>query len=198
MKAKTKAELRSEYRQLRKGLSSEKVQEMSRDINHRFLEWLSDHPELNHFHLFFPMDRFNEVNTFYIKESLEEMDKVLYTSQTNKEETALETLKLPKQAEFFLDEWGIPVPQESIKVSPTKVQLVFVPLLAYDPLGNRVGFGKGYYDSFLSKLDSGVIKIGLSFFPPEEKIEPEAHDVPLDYCITPEKVFSFSKQMASN
>lgn len=198
MKAKTKVELRSEYRQLRKGLSIEKVQEMSKDIRQRFIEWLSDHPEIQHLHLFFPMDRFNEVNTFYIKESLDAMDKVLYTSQTNKEETALETLKLPKEAEFFMDEWGIPVPQESIKVSPTKIQLVFVPLLAYDLRGNRVGFGKGYYDSFLGKLDPEVIKIGLSFFDPEDKIEAEAHDVPLDYCITPEKVISFSKQMASN
>jgi len=119
------------------------------------------------------------------------MDKVLYTSQTNKEETALETLRLPKDAAFFLDEWGIPVPQESIKVSPSKIQVVLVPLLAIDRNGNRVGFGKGYYDSFLSGLDSGVKKIGLSFFPPLDQIQPESHDVALNFCITPEKTFSF-------
>ncbi|MDX5340557.1 MAG: 5-formyltetrahydrofolate cyclo-ligase [Cyclobacteriaceae bacterium] len=191
MNTKTKAEFRSEYRQLRKGVPGEKVQAMSRRICQQFLDWLKDHPNLDHIHLFFPIDRFNEVNTFYIKESLDEMDKILYTSQTNKQSTALETLRLPKEAEFFRDEWGIPVPQESIKVSPSKIQLVLVPLLAFDFQGNRVGFGKGYYDSFLSTLDPTVIKMGLSIFPPEENIAPEPHDVRLDYCITPEKIFTF-------
>jgi 5-formyltetrahydrofolate cyclo-ligase len=194
MTTKTKAELRSEYRQLRKKLPIEKVQEMSQQICKLFLEWLQKNPDLHHFHLFFPIDRFNEVNTFYLKEALDSMGKVLYTTQTNKEETALETLKLPKDAEFFLDEWGIPVPQESIKVSPSKVQVIFVPLLAYDRSGHRVGFGKGYYDSYLATLDSSVIKIGLSFFTPEKKISHESHDVPLDYCITPENIFTFSNK----
>ena len=76
-------------------------------------------------------------------------------------------------------------------VSPSKIEVVFVPLLAYDKSGNRVGFGKGFYDSYLSKLKPEVIKIGLSFYPPEETIQPQTHDVPLDYCITPEKVFTF-------
>ena len=191
MITKTKAEFRSEYRQLRKGVSHEKVQEMSREICQQFLNWLKDYPDLQHFHLFFPIERFNEVNTFYIKESLDEMEKTLYTSQTNKQSTALETLRLPKDAEFLMDEWGIPVPQESIKVSSSKIQLVLVPLLAFDLHGNRVGFGKGYYDSFLSTLDQGVIKMGLSIFPPEKNIIPDPHDVRLDYCITPEKIFTF-------
>lgn len=190
---KTKKELRSAYRQLRKGLKQEEVEAKSKSIQHQFLNWLEKQNSIQHFHLFFPIDRFNEVNTFYIKESLEQSGKTLYTSQVNKANTELETLKLPVDAAFFLDEWGIPVPQESILVSPGKIELVFVPLLAYDKKGNRVGFGKGFYDSFLSKLNPGVIKIGLSFYEPEETIQPETHDIRLDYCITPEKVFTFSK-----
>ena len=191
MKTKTKAEFRSEYRQLRKGIPNEQVREMSQQICQQFLNWLKDYPDIQHIHLFFPIDRFNEVNTFFIKDKLDEMEKVLYTSQTNKTSTALETLRLPRDAEFFLDEWGIPVPQESIKVAPSKIQLVLVPLLAFDLQGHRVGFGKGYYDSFLSTLNQEVIKLGLSIFPPEENIDPEPHDVPLDFCITPEKIFTF-------
>ncbi|HSF54776.1 MAG TPA: 5-formyltetrahydrofolate cyclo-ligase [Algoriphagus sp.] len=188
---KSKPELRSAYRQLRKKLQPSIVEAKSKEINARFLEWLKGKSHFQHFHLFFPIDQFNEVNTFYIKESLDQMDKTLYTSQVNKGDTDLDTLKLPKDAAFFLDEWGIPVPQESIMVSPNKIEVVFVPLLAYDQVGNRVGFGKGFYDSFLSKLRPEVIKIGLSFYGPEERIQPESHDVRLDYCITPEKVFTF-------
>lgn len=188
---KTKQQLRTEFRQLRKALDIEHVEEGSKKIRDRFMEWLTAHSELQHFHLFFPIDRFNEVNTFYIKEVLEVQEKTLYTSQTNKANTALETLKLPRDAAFFFDEWGIPVPQESIMVSPSKIQVVLVPLLAYDLKGNRVGFGKGYYDGFLGPLSDQVIKIGLSFFEPEEAFEPEEHDVPLDLCITPEKIYTF-------
>lgn len=188
---KTKQELRSAYRQLRKSLNQEEVEAKSKAIQHQFLNWLEKQTPIQHFHMFFPIDRFNEVNTFYIKESLDQKGKTLYTSQVNKANTELETLKLPVDAAFFLDEWGIPVPQESILVSPGKIEAVFVPLLAYDKEGNRVGFGKGFYDSFLSKLNPEVIKIGLSFYEPEEIIQPETHDIRLDYCITPEKVFTF-------
>ncbi len=188
---KTKEELRSAYRQLRKKLSPKLVEEKSKAIGEKFDAWLSKNEQLDHFHLFFPIDRFNEVNTFYIKDLLERKGKVLYTAQVVKDSLDLETLKLPKDATFFLDEWGIPVPQESLMVSPAKIRVVFVPLLAYDQKGNRVGFGKGYYDSFLSKLSPDVLKIGLSFFEPEGEIIPEAHDVPLSLCITPEKVLMF-------
>ena len=142
--------------------------------------------------MFFPIAKVNEVNTFYIKDLLEEQGKVLYTSQVNREGSQLDTLKLPLDAAFFLDEWGIPVPQESLRVSPTKVQVVLVPLLAYDEKGNRLGFGKGHYDTFLGSLSQSVIKIGLSFFSPEAVLPVESHDIPLNYCITPEQVWVFT------
>jgi 5-formyltetrahydrofolate cyclo-ligase len=72
------------------------------------------------------------------------------------------------------------------------VQVVLVPLLAYDGKGNRLGFGKGHYDTFLGSLPHSVIKIGLSFFPPEDTLPVEPHDIPLNYCITPEQVWAFS------
>lgn len=189
----SKQELRSAYRQLRKSLKSEEIERRSKAITAQFQIWMEGKDQLKHFHLFFPIDRFNEVNTFYIKDFLEKREKVLYTSQVNQLKTDLETLKLPKEVEFFRDEWGIPIPQESILVSPGKIEVVLVPLLAYDKFGNRVGFGKGLYDSFMGKLSPDVVKIGLSFYEPEEKIQPESHDVRLDYCFTPEKIFTFSK-----
>jgi len=189
---KTKKELRQSYRQLRKQLSSQEVNEWSRKIAQQLAHWLDGKADLEHFHLFFPIAKFNEVNTFYIKDLLEGQGKVLYTSQVNREGSQLDTLKLPLDAAFFLDEWGIPVPQESLRVSPTKVQVVLVPLLAYDEKGNRLGFGKGHYDTFLGSLSQSVIKIGLSFFSPEAVLPVESHDIPLNYCITPEQVWVFT------
>lgn len=189
---KTKKEFRQSYRQRRKQLSSQEVNEWSRKIAQQLEQWLDGKADLEHFHLFFPIAKFNEVNTFYIKDLLEVRGKVLYTSQVNREGSQLDTLKLPLDAAFFLDEWGIPVPQESLRVSPTKVQVVLVPLLAYDVEGNRLGFGKGHYDTFLGSLPPTVIKIGLSFFPPEGSLPTEAHDIPLNYCITPDHCWVFT------
>jgi len=188
---KTKNELRQDYRQLRKQLSGDEVNDLSRKITKQLGNWLEGQEGLTHFHLFFPIAKFNEVNTFYIKQLLEQQDKTLFTSQVNRDENRLDTLQLPPDAAFFLDEWGIPVPQESVRVTSTKIQVVFVPLLAYDKSGHRLGFGKGFYDRFLASLDQPVLKLGLSFFAPEERVPVEPHDIPLDYCITPGQIWSF-------
>jgi 5-formyltetrahydrofolate cyclo-ligase len=188
---KTKNELRQDYRQLRKQLSGDEVNDLSRKITTQLGTWLEGQEGLTHFHLFFPIAKFNEVNTFYIKQLLEQQDKTLLTSQVNREANRLETLLLPLEAAFFLDEWGIPVPQESVRVTTTKIQVVFVPLLAYDKSGHRLGFGKGFYDRFLASLEQPVLKLGLSFFAPEEVIPVESHDIPLDFCITPEQILKF-------
>lgn len=190
---KTKTELRQEYRQLRKQLSGAEVNDLSQKIAKQVEIWLDGQESLIQFHLFFPIAKFNEVNTFYLQQLLEQRGKTLYTSQVNREEDRLDTLLLPSEAAFFLDEWGIPVPQESLRVPTTKIQVVFVPLLAYDRSGHRLGFGKGFYDKFLSSLEQSVIKVGLSFFPAEDAIPAEPHDVPLDYCITPDRIRAFTR-----
>ncbi|MFZ0597958.1 MAG: 5-formyltetrahydrofolate cyclo-ligase, partial [Flavobacterium sp.] len=72
------------------------------------------------------------------------------------------------------------------------IEVVFVPLLAFDNVGNRVGYGKGFYDKFLAQCKPRTIKIGLSFFEAENQIDDVFEsDVKLDYCVTPEKIFRF-------
>ena len=88
--------------------------------------------------------------------------------------------------------YNIPEPVEGIEVPDTKIDVVFVPLLAYDEEGNRVGYGKGVYDRFLKKCRPETIKIGLSFFSPEEKIEDvSSNDIKLDFCVTPNGIIEF-------
>ena len=91
------------------------------------------------------------------------------------------------------NKWNVPEPVDGIQIPPNKIEVVFIPLMAYDTKGNRVGYGKGFYDRFLQQCNPDVIKIGLSLFEPEDKIEDVfENDIPLDYCITPNKIYSFS------
>jgi 5-formyltetrahydrofolate cyclo-ligase len=89
--------------------------------------------------------------------------------------------------------YNVPEPIDGLEVPDVKIDVVFVPLLAFDKQGNRVGYGKGFYDNFLNKCKPETIKIGLSFFSPEEKIEDiSANDMKLDFCVTPDEIFSFT------
>jgi 5-formyltetrahydrofolate cyclo-ligase len=88
--------------------------------------------------------------------------------------------------------WNIPEPAAGAILDPEKIDLVLVPLLAFDLQGQRVGYGKGYYDRFLQRCRPDTIKLGISFFDPVNRIEDTGHfDVPLSRCITPGRLYEF-------
>ncbi len=93
---------------------------------------------------------------------------------------------------FERNKFGIGEPIDGILTIPDELDLIIVPLLAYDVKGHRIGYGKGYYDRFLKQCREDVLKIGFSFFEPEPVIKEMCrHDVKMDYCITPERIYSF-------
>ena len=92
------------------------------------------------------------------------------------------------------NQWNIPEPdpQTSKRIEPWQINVVLVPLLAFDQRGFRVGYGGGYYDRFLKECRDDVVKIGLSFFGPVEAItDTDLYDIPLNSCITPDQVYRF-------
>ena len=72
-----------------------------------------------------------------------------------------------------------------------RIDVIFIPLVAYDLIGNRVGYGKGFYDKFLRNQNNKILRVGLSFFNPEKRIKIDEHDENLDFCVTPNRIFSF-------
>ena len=89
--------------------------------------------------------------------------------------------------------WGIPEPAAGREIAPETIDLVLIPLLAFDRKGQRVGYGKGYYDRFLKRCRGDCMKLGLSFFEPVDSIDDAGeHDVPLDLCITPHRTYGFT------
>jgi 5-formyltetrahydrofolate cyclo-ligase len=179
-----KETIRSLFKEKRVELSNEEIRSLSDQVITQFLEFLESRKDIGHVHLFLPIDRFNEVDTFPLFYKLQEKGLQIYTSIVNKAKDNLDTLEITHTKRFINDGWGIPLPAEASRVKPENIQLILIPLLAYDRRGFRVGYGKGYYDKYLSVLDKKVLKVGLSFFDPVDFISEEAHDIPLDLCIT--------------
>lgn len=186
-----KEQIRKLFKDKRRSLSSEEVLELSQRVSKQFQIWFESHSEISHIHIYLPIAHQNEINTFLILDFLLGQEKTVYTSVVKPGTLQLDTVKIDSNTVFTNNKWGIPIPENSSTVEPSCVQLVLIPLLAFDRKGNRIGFGKGYYDVFLSGLKPDVFKVGMSFFDPVEHIPTEMHDIPLDYCITSEKVFTF-------
>jgi 5-formyltetrahydrofolate cyclo-ligase len=99
---------------------------------------------------------------------------------------------LTDSTKFVINEYGIPEPEDGIEIAAEKIDVVFMPLLAYDIKGTRVGYGKGFYDRFLSECKSEVLKIGVSFFEPEvREIRKSNTDIPLNCCISTTKSYKY-------
>ncbi len=90
---------------------------------------------------------------------------------------------------------GIPEPEGGQRIRPEQLDVVFVPMLAFDNRGHRVGYGKGMYDGFLRQCRPGVMAIGLSLFGPLEEPISDAWegDMTLSAAVTPEKVYYFNE-----
>ena len=186
-----KKELRIKYKALRSQLSENDVEEMSLAIANKVLTipiWGK-----TYFHIFLPIIEQKEVNTEFILHLLSGKDKEIVVSKSDFETRKMTHFLLTDNTKIKKKEYNIPEPVDGLEVPTTKIDVVFVPLLAFDKTGHRVGYGKGFYDKFLTECKPETIKIGLSFFESEELIEDIfVNDVKLDYCVTPNAIYRFN------
>lgn len=186
----TKQELRVKYKNLRQAMSLEEIQDKSLDIANNLLDlniW-----QHIYFHVFLTMEEQHEVHTDFILNILAGKDKEVIVSRTDFEHFKMIHYLLTDNTRLIKNQYGIPEPADGIEVPSKRIDVVFVPLLAFDENGQRVGYGKGFYDRFLEECKPEVIKIGLSFFTAEEEpIEVNLTDIPLDYCVTPDRIYRF-------
>jgi 5-formyltetrahydrofolate cyclo-ligase len=185
-----KKELRQKYKELRNQLSEDDLEEMSLTIANKVLTLPIF--EKNYFHIFLSITEHKEVNTEYILHLLSGKDKEIIISKSDFNTREMTHYLLTDNTKIKKNQYNIPEPIDGLEVPIHKIDVVFVPLLAFDKKGHRVGYGKGFYDKFLTDCKPETIKIGLSFFEPEEKIEDViVNDVKLNYCVTPYGVYEF-------
>ncbi|MCY4418633.1 MAG: 5-formyltetrahydrofolate cyclo-ligase [Cytophagales bacterium] len=92
---------------------------------------------------------------------------------------------------FHIGNMGIPVPKHYLAVQDSvEFDLILVPLLGFNAQGHRIGYGKGYYDKFLSQ-HSESLRIGLCLHPHIIPFRAHHDDIPLHLVITPQKTHHF-------
>ena len=187
-----KAELRKLMLQKRRALPVDEVHLRSQQIADQFFRHFVLQPG-QIIHVFLPILKNNEVNTWPVIERirLEHPEVRVAVPVTDVVQHVLSHHELTAEAVLIENAWGIPEPQNASIIQTQDVDIVLIPLLAFDQAGQRVGYGKGFYDRFLADCRPDVVKIGLSLEPPVDYIEdPNPFDVPLDYVVMPDRVWS--------
>jgi len=186
-----KADLRQIYRSQRSSLSDSERKEKSCRIADHFFHHFSLN-EVQNLHLFLSIKANLEVETCWVYEKIWTDFPNLRTFAPRVRGTELEHLEFNRQTNLIENKWKIPEPTGAATVDEKLFEVVLIPLLCFDKAGHRVGYGKGFYDKFLSRCRTDCLKIGLSFFPAVSQItDKNEFDVKLDYCLTPNQIWKF-------
>ena len=181
--------LRSHYKKKRFSLTKQEVDDLSQRVCKQ-LDKLNIW-KLKHYHIFISILKYNELDTSSIINRLKSEQKIIIVPKISNNE--LVHIAINDETKFGLNEYGIKEPNDGNHFIIENLDIIFIPLLAFDLEGHRVGYGKGYYDRFLKLTNSSSLKIGLSFFDPINKIQDiDDNDVKLDYCVTPKQVHKFN------
>ena len=188
----TKNELRNIYKQKRSAISYKEKNKLDDLllIQLQQLNFNSIHSLLT----YWPIEKNNEPNTVLFSRYLHHMLPNLQIAYpiTNFTNNTMQAVLVNDDTIYTTNQYGITEPKHGQTIDANTLDLIFVPVLCVDAQGYRVGYGKGFYDRYLSQCGAYSIKIGFSYFEPVYKIDDtNQFDVPLNYCITPDSVYEF-------
>lgn len=138
------------------------------------------------------MDFKNEVMTDKLNKKLKSMGKKIVLPKVSEDKSRI----IPTEAErkFIKGNFGIlePIGKEFLE----DIDIVIVPGIAFNTKGERIGFGKGYYDKFFDSLKiqgrKVPLKISLIYnFQIDERFKGEEHDEKVDALVTETEVINF-------
>lgn len=184
-----KAELRKKYIQKRKALSPDEAFLLSEKIFENFIHYFNP-KESEKVHVFIPILSRKEIDTqIFIQYFLSHNIRVFVPKIVGDK---LINIEIFEDTLFETNSWGISEPVSNEDSQENDYHYVITPLLYCDKKGNRVGYGKGFYDGLFQGISSETKKIGVNYFDPDECIDDVwENDIPLDYLVTPTEVLSF-------
>lgn len=189
-----KKNLREKFKAERSLLTNEGIEKHSKDI-FSTLKKLDSYKNAKRIMTFVSME--NEVQTHpLIEDAIEEGKSIIVPITVDKTHELLLS-ELYSLSELAFAEFNIEEPKEEFVrlVKPETIDLVLVPGLALAKDGHRVGYGGGYYDRFLSKLDKSVPKIAIGFdLQVVNRVPVEDFDIPVDIIVTEKRTIDCTKK----
>ncbi len=190
-----KKNIRKEKKAWRKTLSPEEKAARGQKIFEKWRGRFSLKP-ICYLHLYQPITALHEVDTLPIQRYVDHRHTHvrMVVPVVNPLKNQLDHVELTHEIELVENDWGIPEPRMPFnKVFPMVLDMVLVPMLAFDMAGNRLGYGKGFYDRFLSLVRPKCLIVGLCY--EEGKVETglpiEKTDIPMDFVVTEQRVYQF-------
>lgn len=123
--------------------------------------------------------------------SLQQQGAVLALPEVVYKGAPLRFIEWRPDASMKKDIYGIPIPDNGQEVTVT---CMLIPPLGFDDNGYRLGYGSGYFDRTLAILDPRPLTIGVAFeLSRLPTIDPQPHDIPMDYIVTEQAVFQRSE-----
>lgn len=174
-----KSSIRKSILKRRLALSKASIKNLSSKIQQHLIE-SGVFLEANSIGIYSPIK--NEVLTHEIIKKCHLLNKEIMLPKINKNQ--IDFLQFNQHASLIPNEHGIlEVANKNTEII-NKIDLLICPGIACDKKGNRIGFGGGFYDRFLSKASyqhAGILCFGFQVI---EEIQPDKHDVPMDFIVT--------------
>lgn len=188
-----KSELRKLYKEKRNALQPGEVNRLNDLLLIQFQQL--DLPFIYHLHTYLAIEENREVPTDQVMSYLEfrNPDIRICVPKIDFATGEMHSYIIDEETDFVKNEYNVVEPLNGELVAPEKMDLIIIPLLAFDERGYRVGYGKGFYDRFLSQCRKDALKIGLSYFEATAVIEDvQQFDLPLTHCVTPHRIYEFN------
>jgi 5-formyltetrahydrofolate cyclo-ligase len=190
----TKKDIRKQYLEKRLNLQVDEITTLNRELLDQCRQL--DYSAYRMAHIFLPITEKKEADTYalvhWAREAYPKLQWAL--SRSDMSTAMMEHFLWKEETVLVRNAYGIPEPAGGIPLMPAEIDLIFVPMLAFDKNGQRVGYGKGMYDRFLKECLPTATTIGLSLFEPVDAIaDVNENDVPLQMVITPQTIYDFKK-----
>jgi 5-formyltetrahydrofolate cyclo-ligase len=145
--------------------------------------------QAQHIGCYYPVH--NEVNTLAIINQAWLLEKYCYLPVVQNDGT-LVFARYMANTPLNANAWNIPEPIEKTIIHPTKLDIVLVPLLAFNLQKHRLGYGKGYYDKTFThrKQQNQPLLIGLAYDYQLTNLGPiQDHDIAMDKIFTEKTIY---------
>ena len=181
-----KNKIRKEILGKRNTLSTEEVEKKSDLIIQNLEKFIKNTENIMIF-----MDMKNEVRITKLMKLYPE--KSFFISKITDSKNREMKINRYNENELVLHKFGYYESSSSDFYNENILDIVIVPAVVFDLEKNRIGFGGGYYDTFLKKIRGGnkkVLFIGICYdFQIIEKVPAEEHDVVLDFVVSESRIF---------